>query len=264
MNPGEKFEIRCYEYLKKMYETDKVTFDRKGGMDSTESDIAVVKNNEIDFYIEAKDSKAQAGQFVLIPDEESKKFIFSPNNKSTPNEMTDIIIEHMNKDFDRYNNAGTAGESINLKQDVFAGWVIGHYEGNNVKYFISYDSDYVILPTRKFTSYFDIIAKYRAKKSGSTDPSKKDYMIIKEKILEIYPNATFIEEDNKLFAEITDELTVEKFQLDKYTYYLSPIDNAELYRIRRLSNTKNLNVIFSIELVKKQDKDDLDEFKSDL
>ena len=50
MKPGEAFERRCYEYLKHLYSTDKISFEHEGGMDSTKSDIAVLKNGIIDFY----------------------------------------------------------------------------------------------------------------------------------------------------------------------------------------------------------------------
>lgn len=56
MKPGEKFEINCYEYLKKFYKNKNTNFYHEGGMDSTKSDIAVVKNGSIEFYIEAKDT----------------------------------------------------------------------------------------------------------------------------------------------------------------------------------------------------------------
>ena len=38
----------------------------------------------------------------------------------------------------------------------------------------------------------------------------------------------------------------------------------DTYRIRKLSNTNNPNVIFSIKLIKDQDKFDLEKFKSRL
>lgn len=65
MRPGEQFELPCYEYLKKFYRTNKTDFHHEGGMDSTKSDIAAIKNGKIDFYIEAKEATAQSGQFVL-------------------------------------------------------------------------------------------------------------------------------------------------------------------------------------------------------
>ena len=48
-----------------------------------------------------------------------------------------------------------------------------------------------------------------------------------------------------------------------YTYYLSEQNSGD-YEVRRLSNTYNMNVIFSIELIKTQDENDLEEFESDL
>lgn len=52
MKPGEEFELRCYEYLKNFYKTKETDFYHEGGMDSAKSDIAVVKNSKIAFYIE--------------------------------------------------------------------------------------------------------------------------------------------------------------------------------------------------------------------
>ena len=137
MRPGEAFEIQCYEYLCRMYQLKEAKFVRKGGMDSTTSDIAVLKNRRVDYYIEAKDAAAQSGQFVLLPDKSTRQFIFSPRNHSEPNEMTKIIIDYMNADFDRFNNAGTAGQPLSIDQNVFSNWIIRHYKERNVKYFIS-------------------------------------------------------------------------------------------------------------------------------
>lgn len=264
MNPGEAFEIKCYEYLKQLYKNKPVEFDLKGGMDSSISDIAVIKNNLIDFYIEAKDTSAQAGQFVLIPDERTKTFVFSPRNRSKPNSMTNIMIEYMNQNFDLFNNAGTAGKHLDIDANVFTSWIMGHYNDRNVKYFISYKNEFVILPIRKFPTYFDVIANYRIKKSGSGDPAKRDFGIIKSTILSMYPSASFNEKDKKLYAAISEHLSLEKFKLGEYTYYFAKQDQDGIYRIRRLSNTYNMNVIFSIQLKSGQDLDDLKAFESDL
>ena len=85
MRPGEEFERSCFDYLEKYYKTENTDFYHEGGMDSTKSDIAVIKHGKIGFYIEAKDSSAQSGQFVLLPNEDTETFIFSPRNKSKPN-----------------------------------------------------------------------------------------------------------------------------------------------------------------------------------
>lgn len=264
MKSGEEFEIRCFEYLKKMYADKSSVFERKGGMDSTTSDIAVTKDGVIQYYIEVKDTTAQSGQFVVFADEKSKKFIFSSQNKSTQNEMTDSIMDYMNKNFERFNNAGTAGEIIEIDTKVLSAWIMTFYQNKNVKYMISYGNDYVIFPIRRFSAYFDITASYRIKKSGSSKPAKKDFPKIKEEICRLYPMSEFIEKsDKKLFVRINEKIKTDRFIVDKYEYYLSHYQENE-YEIRKLSNTKNRNVIFKIKLKKAQDKNDLDEFESGL
>lgn len=263
MRPGEHFELLCYEHLKEFYKTDKTDFHHDGGMDSTKSDIAVIKNGKIDFYIEAKAALAQSGQFVLLPNEEKRCFIFSPRNHSKPNEMTDIIIDYMNSDFHRFNNAGTAGQALDIDTDIFADWIVKHYKDKNVRFVISYDNDYVIFPISKFEQYFKIIANYRVKKSGSGKPAKKYLPEIEQMIKAYYSTTSFSQEGTKLFVDISEKITQDKFVLGKYTYYLSQQSSGS-YEIRKLSNTYNMNVIFSIELIKAQDKNDLEEFKSNL
>lgn len=263
MRPGEQFELFCYEYLKKLYRTKETDFYHEGGMDSTKSDIAVIKNGRIDFYIEAKEALAQSGQFVLLPDEKREVFVFSPRNHGKPNKMTDIIIDYMNSDFRRFNQAGTAGQSLDIDKSVFADWIMEHYKDKNVKYVISFDRDYVIFPIRKFAQYFNIIANYRIKKSGSGKPAKKNIPAIKQMIEEYYTTAKFSQEEKKLFVNISERIHKDKFILGDYTYYLSE-RNFGSYEVRRLSNTYNMNVIFSIELIKGQDDSDLEEFESDL
>lgn len=262
MRPGEKFENDCYEYLKQKYNC--TTFHLEGGMDSTKSDISVIKNGCIDFYIEAKDTAAQSGQFVLLPDEETETFIFSSKNRSGTNEMTDVIIQYMNNDFHRFYNAGTAGEALDIDSSVFSDWIIQHYIDRSVKYVISYKNDFVILPIRKFASYFEVVAKYRIKKSGSGYPAKKDLGDVKIEIERFYPSASFEIDDSKLIVTLNEPLCQDKIKLGKYTYYFSKTDVVNVYKIKRLSNTHNMNVIFSIKLKRNQDIQDLSEFEADL
>ncbi len=263
MKPGELFEIRCCEYLNRMYNKQNIAFHRECGMNSIKSDIAVIKNGKIDYFIEAKDTAAQSGQFVLLPDGETKTFVFSPRNHSKPNEMTEIMIEYMNKNFDRFNNAGTVGESLDIDSSVFADWVIGHYEEKNVKYIISYNNDYVILPIRRLAEYFDILAKYRIKKSGSGEPAKRDIPLVIQTIKKAYPSVSFSTKGKKLFTHISTPIIQDRFILGNYIYYFSE-QSLNFYEIRRLSNTYNMNVIFSIQMKRSQDTNDLNEFEADL
>lgn len=132
-----------------------------------------------------------------------------------------------------------------------------------VKYVISYKNGFVIAPIRKFGEYFDISATYRIKKSGSGEPAKRDMPAVKNKIQEICTDAVFSINDKKLFVKTNAVVSRKKFVIGKYTYYFSDKGN-NVYEIKRLSNTYNMNVIFSIKLNKKQDPEDLQEFISDL
>lgn len=267
MNPGEAFEKRCFEFLKNTYGKKGLVFQTKGGMDSTQSDIAVLKGGEVAFYIEAKDALAQSGQFVLTPDNQSETFIFSPRNRSRKNDLVEDMMNYMAKHFDQFCNAGTAGEQLDIPSDIFAKWIIGHYKERNVKYVISYDRNngYVILPIRKFASYFSISATYRIKKSGSGAPARKNFTIIEETVKDMYSNAKISVKGKKLYADIPEPLSQNSFELDSFTYLFSSQEqDTSLYEIRKLSNTKNKNVIFSIMLKRSQDPCDLEEFISDL
>lgn len=263
MRPGERFENQCYNYLTERYQSKDVVFYHEGGMDSTKSDIAVLRKGVVDFYIEVKDEVAQSGQFVLIPNYETKTFCFSPRNKSKQNAMTQAIINYMNSDFSRFLHAGTSGEMLDIDNSVFFDWIIEHYKNKNVKYIISYNGDYVIFPIRKFKKYFDVVANFRIKKSGSTEPAKKHIEKIKRFLLDNYENITIIQEGRKAFLVTHGAVNMDKFVIENYTYYLSQRDKNR-YEIRQLSNTNNMNVIFSINLKGIQENDDLTEFQAEL
>ena len=263
MLPGEEFEIKCYEFLKKKYGNDIIVFNREGGMDSTKSDIAVKIKGSTVFNIEVKDSNAQSGQFVLVPNETNKTFIFSSKNKSQENEMTKMIIDYINSDFNVFCNAGTAGKALDIDSSIFSNWIINHYADKKVKYIISYLNDFVIIPIRKFSEYFEISSTFRVKKSGSAKPSQKDISAIIEKIKEKYSLCSFSSNDDHQFVEIKESVVDKKFVIGDYTYFLSE-KMPHLYEIRRLSNTNNMNVIFSIKLIKSQVLSDLKEFELDL
>ncbi len=262
MDNWEEFECECTQYLNEKYSNSKVIFEHKGCADSTVPDIAVYKNGNLDFYVEAKMAGAQSGQFVLFPNYTTRTFDFSERNYSEQNEFTEIIISQMNDNFDYYCSAGTAGRDIDINQVIFSRWIIGNYQRKGVKFVISKDIGFVILPIEKFGEYFNISAKYRVKKSGSTSPAKKDIQSIVQELKSQYKaDETWIEDGKLLVSGIG--LAGLRFVLGDYTYYLSDT-NGTNYEVRRLSNTNNMNVIFSISLKKDQDLRDLEAFKKSL
>ena len=264
MKPGEKFERDAIGYLNEKYsDNNRIKFIGGDTSDSTKSDIEVVIDGDTRFFIEAKDAAAQAGQFVLLPDTDAKAFIFSEKNKSEPDEFTRQMTAYMNKNFDKYNNAGTKGESLDIDNSIFAKWIKRHYEEKRVLFFITKKNNYAIFPIGKFEEYFTVSASYRIKKSGSTSPSKKNIEAVKDKILSIYHSAVFSQEGKKAFASIDEDVSQEIFVVGKYRYKLSEKQNGK-YEIRQLSNTCNKNVIFSLKVKKEQDAEDLLAFKKAL
>lgn len=256
MEAWKEFELDCNKYLNEKYGNH---FTHLGFSDSTVSDIKY-ENSEKIFYIEAKMPSAQSGQFVLLPDYENKKFLFSSRNKTEPNENTDFIINYMNQKFDMYSNYGTSGEKIDINQDVFGNWIINYYKQKGVEFFITKGENFIIFPVEKYKDYFFISANYRIKKSGSTDvPLNRQQDVIKQ--LNLMNIQYELKDEFKLVS--TQDLDRFKFSVGDFDYMVRKIEK-NLYRIRKLSNTRNPNVIFSIKLIKEQDEKDLDNFLKSL
>lgn len=156
----EDFEIDCTSYLNSKFGAY-AYFTHQGGPDSTVPDILVQTNSDKSFYIDAKHSPAQCGQFVLLPNIESGTFEYSKQNVTQINKYAHRIIEYMNDDFDKFRNAGTTGRDIDMPNgsSTFSNWIIQAYQEKDVMFFIT--NNYTILPVERFQEYFDVSAKYR-------------------------------------------------------------------------------------------------------
>lgn len=233
------FEKECVTYLTEKYG---YLFKLKGTSDSTISDI-FFNNGRKQFYIEAKMPKAQCGQFVLLPNLKNRTFIYSTKNKTKENECTKMIIDFMNKRFDYFNSAGTSGINIEMSKTIFYRWIISYYKNKGVEFFITKDKNkFIIFPIEQFSKYFNVTAKYREKKSGSSslnNSNKADF--------EYAMDQTGIEyRFNGLDVVSDSDINGLKVNGNKYDYILRKNDNT--YNVRKLSNTRNANIIFSIEL----------------
>lgn len=259
----EKHELECINHLQKNFATEShIQFKHLGGSDSTKSDIAVYKNGKFTFCIDAKMENAQSGQFVLIPDETNKTFIFSKANKSALNEQARAIINEMILNFDKYKSPTTKGISINLSQQASANWIIDHYKALHADFFITKGADFIIAPIEKFGDYFHIKAIYRKKKSGSANPTQKDttaIMLLLRKHGLTFSNLKF--SGKYLVVNILSKEKQFKIEGDGKDYFFKKQENGS-YKITKLSNTNNPNVIFEISLRKQQDPNDLELFKA--
>lgn len=259
----EKHELECINYLQQNFGMDgHIQFKHLGGSDSTKSDIAVYKDGKFLFCMDAKMKSAQSGQFVLLPDETSKTFIFSEANKSGLNKETLAIINEMNNHFEKYKSPGSKGVQLDISQTISANWITSHYKALNVKFFISKGTDFVIAPIENFEDYFHIEANYRKKKSGSANPSQKDTYLIGNLLKKAnisYSNLHF--EGKYLTIKLPNQ--AKEFTLKgSEKNYLFKKEANDSYKITKLSNTNNPNVIFSISLKSKQSPTDLELFKA--
>lgn len=152
----------------------------------------------------------------------------------------------MNSDFEAFKEAGTAGKNIifNNDQEVFAAWIVDIYKSKGVKYIIT--NNYNILPIDDFSKAFHISAKYRIKRSGSSSVGKSKINAIKNHLISNYPISSYRDDGDKLFVKSSSNLHNKRFIIDGTEYMIS--SRGDEYEIRRLSNTFNANVIFSISL----------------
>ena len=243
----ENHERECYQYLKNTFGQD-AEFIHHGGSDSTISDIQVHTKRGQTFWIECKSPQAQSGQFVAIP--KDGKFYFSERNKSLPNEISEFIIKIMNRDFYRYSNAGTAGIGLNIDSEIYANWIKEMYKKKGVKFFITHSTTgkYVIFPIDEISRFYSIAATFRAKKSGSSNVAKSSQEMVAQRIVEsLNVSASQIEYGVKMRVDSPLIADKQKIEINGYVYMFSKTPDG-CFVIRRLSNTNNLNVIFSISL----------------
>ena len=118
------------------------------------------------------------------------------------------------------------------------------YNFKNAKYFITNNN--VIFSIEDFSKFFNVKAKYRIKRSGSSAVGNK-YINKVESYLKANFNIFNIEKsEDKLFIKSELNLHNKRFIIDGYEFMISKRDDS--YEIRKLSNTFNANVIFSVNL----------------
>lgn len=245
MENWKNFETECYNFLCEKF-SNFAKFQKLGSSNSTVSDILVTTNNK-EFFVEVKHLPAQCGQFVLLPDIKNKLFEYSSKNIIKVNEYSQEIIKHMNNNFEEFKNAGTSGKTIIFEnsENVFSKWIINYYKGKNVKFFII--NNLKLLHIEKINKYFNITAKYRVKRSGSSGVSPKMLKPLSEYITKSFSISKSEIISNKLFTISDTDLNNFKFIFENQEYMFS-LKTKNTYEIRKLSNTYNANVIFSIKL----------------
>ncbi len=261
----EIFEGECADYLNRKYSSKTACkFIPSGGHNSHEPDIHVRKGPDEIFSMETKMAGAQCGQFVLFPNDTTMSFAYSSRNEFPINQFSERIIEEMEKNYFKYNTPST--KPLDFDKKLFYDWVKNHYKvERGSRYLITKGNNYVIFDIDKFEKYYDISAVFRIKKSGSTNPNNSDLEEIQTLLdlgstenRNLHSDGHYVEVELPNFREDRLVRTGGKFD------FLLKRTSGNTFRITKLSNTYNANVIFSISLKREQDQTDLLQFESDI
>lgn len=253
------------QWAKNNPEFEKIHTNSKGGSDSTRPDIEIFKKNKIIFNVEIKEDNSQIGQFVIIPDNSSKKFVLGDikGNKS----RTAKINEYMNKNFDNYNKPTTAGLVLRCSDKIIYDCIKNFLEEKNNRYIACKIKETIkIIHYKKFSDFFSAKAIYRKKKSGSSPVSSKSIIDLKKYVKDEFNavDVKFIKNKKFFFKSQAKNLPGTYFFLDDDKYFISKKKYGDLYRITKTSKTNNPNVIFVISMKDKNKKDNIDLLKKDL
>lgn len=253
----ERFEIECTNFLNSKFNNLGFNFIRKGSTDSTETDITISKNGVELASIEAKMPNSQAGQIVVLI--ENDKFVFSQASVAPNNIFTQSIIDYINDNFEKYNNVSTSSIKIDLDEDILYSRIVEHY--TNVKkstFFITGDiktGHKAIFKCDELKNYFTISAVLRRKRSGTSDLPKKYRDSHLPKIDESLSNKSIYitdtdEKNNKLYVTLNEEIKETSSQYivcEDFDIFLAP-ESGSTYRVKKRSNTNNPNIMFELSL----------------
>lgn len=246
MKQWQIFEQDCLNYLINNNKDSSKQYTSKGSSDSTISDIQVLENGQPSYYIEAKMSKSQCGQFVLLKDN-NNQFYFSEKNKLSLNNYSKEIINGINTN--KLNEIDKKNIPLNLSQELIVSYIMEHYKEKEVQYLISKDKEhYHIIPLTKtdLLKAFEFSGTLRMKKSGSRSLTKSFELKMIEQLADAFIG--YEQVDNKTLYALNKEGDF-IINIDGYDLYFKQQKNKK-YVVRILSNTNNYCVIFSLNLKK--------------
>ena len=127
--------------------------------------------------------------------------------------------------FDEFAAAGSTGRDIavNDGKKIFSSWISDFYKEKNVKFFIT--NNFIIVPVEEISDYFEIKAKYRVKRSGSSSLGKNrvcDFLeFLGNNSLHDYKITGVRADGNKLFVSSERNLHRLSFSDGKNEYMFS-------------------------------------------
>lgn len=252
MENWKKFEIESENFLKNLLQEEGYSVLRKGGNNSNDPDIEILKNGKLISKIEVKLSPSQSGQIVVFQ-EQGK---FRPSNiPKVQNEFTSELIKELNSNPSLSELGMKPVIEIPLKSELIFHWITSHYKSKGVTHLITsskaMERYFSIVEINEIKNHFKSKATLRIKRSGTRDIPKNNIpkvkIIVSEYLKEIgiKESEYKIENEGKKLYLKTDIGTLAKNYIQS-KYYLSK-DKPGSYIIKIRANTKNLNIIFGLE-----------------
>jgi len=248
MEKWKEFEASATKFLNSYF--TKFTFENLGESDSTVPDIKVyTKDGKLLTQIEAKYSPSQAGQIVVLI--KNSQFAFSTKSKNPKVASTDIVIDHLNKNYKTYFDVAQSAIPIQIDNAILFSFITKQYrlKGNDWIIASSQSSslstaNLALIPLDELSQYFEISASLRRKKSGTSPLAKSMRDKAEEIISERFKNYEITVEGKKTFFH--GDIGEHPKELPE-NLYLSP-KGKNVYEIRKRSNTNNANIMFSLKL----------------
>ena len=258
-------EKEAFDHLKKL-NLPNVAFEIHGQHNPNIPDIKVLKKNVFEFFIDVKMEDAQTSQFVV--NIKHNRFEYSSLNKKENNCFKLKIVEHLNKNFDKYKSVKSKGIRINCDEDTGFGHIISDLRSKGIRYIITRkkNSDFKIICIDKLKSFFQIQGYLRRKKSGTTSVSEKDLHQVEKFLINKFDAFDICFTDTKkfLFKSKHSSLLGHYLDINEDRYFVAKNKIDGYFRLNKTSKTNNPNVIFALNLVNITNNDDRDSFLSDL
>jgi hypothetical protein len=254
METWREFETKCELFLKEILNNSEFEVIKIGGSDANEVDLLIKKQDLIKSKIEIKLSPSQSGQLVVFAE---KSDLFSLSTKIRSENIYSIeIINKLNQLYKPSSVGKTPLIKLDIDKDLLFRWIIEHYKNKGVQFFITSKNKntkfFAIIPITELPIYFNAKLILRNKKSGTRDVPIKDILVV-QKLISNHFEKNGIKVDRLNYEYINKKLflkTTEDIFHTSYinSYYLSKIDDYK-YRIKVLSNTNNINLIFNLEYI---------------
>jgi len=243
----EIFQDEATDFLNSYFNAN---FSMEGGFDATTSHITVRSKNQVITTIEAKFGSTQAGQIVLIADD--NKFSFCDKSKNYSNSYTQEIIKHLNTNYSLFAGVNTASIHVDINDSTLYNWVKKIYKEKNVEWIISSKKfnkltlkDLLFVPINEIENYFDISIVFRRKKTGNTHIPGKDIIDFKSQLDLINQDYQIKKTNNKYLLTLNSRLS--DFNIgSKYLVSMTNVDCQ--YYIKKKDTNTNPNIMFQLNL----------------